>query len=162
MLLPRSIVAMAGVRLVLIDTAVRLLRDVLAPPPPPPRQLPLLRQTVALPVFMVGIMMVELAVGVAKTRLVVKPALVALKDVVALPCRFSCWPLLPMVRVALGLLMVVRAVRDVMSALVPLPAALRLALAPEAVVAPVPPLVIARALSRVMLKKLTLDVVVMF
>ena len=107
MLLPRSIVAMAGSKLVLIDTLPRLLRLVLAPPPPPPRQLPLLRQTVAVPVAMVGIIMLALAVGVAKTKLVVKPALVALKDVVALPCRLSCWPVLPMVSVALGLLMVV-------------------------------------------------------
>src|SRR5580698_928272 len=65
---PRSALPLlAGSRLVLIATPVRLLRAVLAPPLPPPRQLPLLRQTLPLAS---GKTMLSVAVGAVKLRVV--------------------------------------------------------------------------------------------
>lgn len=133
-LLPKSMLVVPGSRLVLRLTETRLDRLVLAPPPPP-RQLPILRQTV--PVEL-GIVMVALATGLAKTKLLVKAPLTELRLVVALPCNVRFWPVLPIVKLAPGVI-AVREVRLVMSELAPLAAAPRLLRAPKAVVEPVPP-----------------------
>jgi len=91
----------------------------------------------------------------------VKPPLVAVTVLLALPCRVNCWLVEPTVRAALGV-MVFRAVVLVMSLLAPFTAAPRLLLAPAAVVAPVPPLPNAKALLRVRPANVGLEVVAMF
>ena len=64
------------------------------------------------------------------------------------PCNVRLWVVAPTVSDEVGV-MVVRAVRLVMSLFTPLAAAPRLVRAPEALVAPVPPLVTGRAVDRV-------------
>jgi len=132
------------------------LSEVLAPPPPPPRQLPMLRQIV--PVRL-GMVMVLLADGIAKLKLDLLAPFVALRLVEALPWRLRFLVVLPMVKPLAGLLMVVRAVRLVMSPLAPLAAAPKLARALVALSAPVPPLPMLKPLVKDRLAKLGLDVV---
>ena len=74
------------------------------------------------------------------------------------PWRVRLWVVAPTIRAEVGV-MVVRAVRLVMSLLVPLAAALRLVLALAALMAPVPPLVTGRAVERVRAAKVGLAVV---
>ena len=74
------------------------------------------------------------------------------------PCNVRLWVVAPTVSDEVGV-MVVRAVRLVMSLFTPLAAAPRLVRAPEALVAPVPPLVTGRAVLRVRALKVGLAVV---
>ena len=76
-----------------------------------------------------------------KLNVVVFPLLVAANVELALPCKVSVWLVAPIVKVELGVIEV-SAVRLVMSPFVPEAAAPRFVLAPEAVVALVPPFAI--------------------
>ena len=136
---PRLIVVVPGNRLVLIATPERLDRPTLAPPPLP-RQLPIVVQTVPV---LAGNVMVLLPLRAANARDVVLAPLPATIVLEAEPCRNKAAPLLPTVILDAPLLMAVTVVSEVISELAPLAAALRLPLAPAAVVEPVPPLVTA-------------------
>lgn len=84
-------------------------------------------------------MMVALAVGVTKPRVVVLPPDVALTTLESLPWRVNDWPVAPIVNAPEGV-MVLSAVVEVISLFAPLAAAPKLLLAPPALLEPVPPL----------------------
>ena len=115
---PKSIVDAPVNRLVLMATAVKLDKLVLAPPPPPPRQFPAVVQTTYEPAAEFGKLIVVLAVGALNPIIVVKPLSVAVSVVEALPCNVNDWPVAPTVSAAPGV-MFVKAVNVVMSALEP-------------------------------------------
>ena len=154
---PRSIVVEPGSKLVLIATPERLDRPTLAPPPLP-KQLPIVVQTVPV---LAGKVMVLLPLKLANAKDVVLAPLPTLKVLVLEPCRFNTPPVLPTVMVAAPSLMAVTAVSEVISELAPLAAALRLVLAPDAVVAPVPPLATLNAVDKVKPPKVGVELVPM-
>ena len=156
---PRLIVVVPGSRLVLIATPERLDRPTLAPPPPPPKQFPTVVQTVPV---LAGKVMVLLPLRVANAREVVLAPLPTLKVLEAEPCKSRIPPVLPTVMVDAPSFMAVTVVSEVMSELAPLAAALRLVLAPEAVVAPVPPLATLKAVDNVKPPKVGVELVPMF
>jgi hypothetical protein len=96
-------------------------------------------------------------VGAIRLRVLVYIPECSLMDI-AEPCKVRLWLLAPTVNDEVGV-MAVRAVRLVMSLFTPLAAALRLDLALVALMAPVPPLVIGRAVLRVRAEKVGVEVV---
>jgi hypothetical protein len=106
--------------------------------------------------------MVLLPLKLANAKDVVLAPLPTLKVLVLEPCRFNTPPVLPTVMVAAPSLMAVTAVSEVISELAPLAAALRLVLAPDAVVAPVPPLATLKAVLKVRPPKVGVELVPMF
>ena len=92
-----------------------------------------------------GRVMVWLDNGWLKINDVLKAPLYASSEVNELPCKVKLWFVEPIVKPALGL-MLVRPVSEEISLFTPLAAAPMLVRADDADVAPVPPLVTARAL----------------
>lgn len=130
-------------------------------PPPAPLQLPLVVQIEYVPAVRAGKLSVTLAVGVTKPMVVVNDPFLAVMILVLVPCSVKPCEAAPSVKLLLGVI-VLSAVVLVMSLLAPVTAELRFDRAPAAVMAPVPPLAILKAVDKVRPLKVGDDEVAMF